>query len=310
MTRSLLLRRRNVLPLAVLFMFLFGYLDSAAQQIKVQGGFLSDSLKVGEETAFYLSAKYSSDLVVLFPDSSFSFTPFEYQKRNYFATETENGISADSTVYYLTTFELDTLQPLMLPVYVLTAGDCTTYYSPVDTIRLVHTVSEVPDSVSVQNLPLKTNTLYHTVKMHFNTLLALIIGTVLLIVLIVLWVVFGKRIIRYLQARRMGRRHREFVARYDKVLAQLQKAFSAKQTESALILWKQYMEDLESRPYTKWTTRETVDIEKDQRLTEALRDVDKAIYGNGMAAGASLAELRRFADNRFGRKLEEVKHGK
>ena len=97
--------------------------SAAAQDVKVSGGFLSDSLKIGERTAFYLSARYKSDLTVLFPDSTFQFTPFEFQNKVYFPTRTEQGISHDSAVYYLTTFEVDRVQYLDLPLYVILPQD-------------------------------------------------------------------------------------------------------------------------------------------------------------------------------------------
>lgn len=309
MTFFLLLTRRNVLPLAVALMLSLAYGEGKAQ-IKVNGGFLSDSLKVGEQTAFYLSARYPSDLVVLFPDSAFSFAPFEYEKRQYFPTETNDGISADSTVYYLTTFELDTLQDLMLPVYVVNPQDCTTYLSSADTIRLVHVLKEMPDSVSVQNLPLKSNTIYHAVKMHFNTLLALLIGGVLIVVLVIVWIIFGKRIVRYFKAKKLRRDHNKFIEQYNRIVSEIDQRFSPQTTENALSMWKKYMEQLESKPYTKLTTRETFLLDKDEKLIQALKEVDMAIYGNNTFAGKPLSELRLFADNRFGKKLQEVQHGK
>jgi hypothetical protein len=53
-------------------------------QVKIQGGFLSDSLKIGEETAFYLSARHPSEATVLFPDSTHRFFPFELTRKKYF----------------------------------------------------------------------------------------------------------------------------------------------------------------------------------------------------------------------------------
>src|SRR5687767_1484774 len=105
-----------------------------SQNVIVKGGFLTDSIKIGEEAAFYLSARYPSKLSVLFPDSTFAFTPFEFQKKIYFATETTDTISVDSAVYFMTTFEVDREQVLRLPVYVINPADCTQFLSEADTI--------------------------------------------------------------------------------------------------------------------------------------------------------------------------------
>ena len=44
---------------------------SGAQDITVRGGFFLDSLRVGDETGYYLSATYPSSLNIIFPDSTF-----------------------------------------------------------------------------------------------------------------------------------------------------------------------------------------------------------------------------------------------
>ena len=121
----------------------------AQEEVQVRGGFLSDSLKIGEQTAYYLVARYPSNLTVLFPDSTHAFAPFEYENKEYFTTRTTDGISADSTVYYLTTFEVDRTQYLSLPVYVIQAQDSTTIETLSDSVRITQMVTEVPDTVGV-----------------------------------------------------------------------------------------------------------------------------------------------------------------
>src|SRR6476620_2116997 len=64
-----------------------------AQEVKVNGGFLSDSLKIGEKTAFYLAAHYPSTQTVVFPDSTFRYFPFEWTDKKYFPTKSKNGTS-------------------------------------------------------------------------------------------------------------------------------------------------------------------------------------------------------------------------
>lgn len=284
--------------------------SSYGQDIKVNGGFLSDSLKTGEQTAFYLSAKYPSNLTLLFPDSSYGFAPFEFQKKLYFATETTDGISADSTVYYLTTFELDRTQYLELPVYLVNPQDCTIYTSNQDSVRLIQLVGAIPDSITIQKLPLKMNTAYHAVNFQFNYFILIIAGAVLLVAAVLIWIVFGKRIALYFKTKKLQKRHADFVNAYNETVRQVQKAFSAANTESAVSLWKKYMEQLEALPYTKLTTRETLLLRKDDFLSRNLTAIDRAVYGNDTTVVDSLENLKTFADQRFSKKLEEVKHGK
>lgn len=285
------------------------YLSAQEVDVRVRGGFLSDSLKIGERTAYYLSVRYPSDLNVLFPDSTHAFAPFEYQSKWYFSTETTDGISADSTIYYITTFDIDRVQYLRLPVYVVQSGDSTMIETEPDSVLITQFVAQVPDTVAVNELPLKMNTAYEKVSYDLN--FWLITGVLILVIAlaVTVWLVFGKRISRYFVVRRLRKNHASFLERYNALLTQVRSAFSTPATESALVTWKKYMEQLESRPYTKLTTRETLRIIREPALTEPLSHIDKAIYGHDTSVVPSLENLRTFADQRYRRKLKEIDHG-
>jgi hypothetical protein len=284
-------------------------LSCMAQDVKINAGFITDSLKIGEQTRFFLAAHYPSDLNILFPDSTFGFSPFEYQKRNYFPTQTENGVSVDSAVYYLTTFEVDRVQYLDLPVFAVQPQDCTIFVSPRDSVLITQMVAEVPDSLSADKLPLKMNTAYQNVAFEFNYLIALIAVAALVLIAIVVWMLFGKRIRTWMVTKRMQKKHFQFLEAFNRAIVQLKPGFSAPTTETALATWKRYMEQLESKPYTKLTTKETHNLIHDQALALTLSRVDRAIYGHETAVIDSLEALRLFADQQFSKKLEEIKHG-
>ena len=281
-----------------------------AQDIKVNGGFLSDSLKIGEQTAYYLSAHYKSEHNILFPDSTYTFSPFEYQQRKYFPTETKDGVSFDSAVYYLTTFEVTRVQFLELPVYVVQPQDCTVFKSSLDSIRIIQLVAKVPDSLSVDKLPLKMNTAYQKVFFEFNIWVVLIGLLLLLIIGVIVWIFFGKKIVKYMKARRLKRNHHKFLERYDSILRQLNSTFSSITTESALSTWKKYMEQLETLPYTKLTTKETLSLVHDEALARNLSMLDRSIYGHDTSVIEPLENLKGYADKRFTKKLEELRHGR
>ena len=271
---------------------------------------LTDSIKIGEETAYYLSARYPSNLTVLFPDSTNAYAPFEYLRKVYFPTSTAKGISADSAVYYLTTFEVDRVQRLSLPLYVVHEQDCTVMQSLADSLLITQFVAQVPDTLSIDQLPLKMNAAYQKVFYNFNFWMMMIIIAVLVVLLVVAWLIFGKQIIRYFRARRLQKNHATFVNTYNAFLTDLKTTFSSPATESALYSWKRYMEQLEARPYTKLTTRETLNIIGQPALTDDLSRVDRAIYGHDTTVVQSLENLKNFAEQQFHRKLKEVKHGK
>ncbi|MEX2233853.1 MAG: hypothetical protein WD824_16935 [Cyclobacteriaceae bacterium] len=278
-------------------------------EVLVRGGFLSDSLKIGEQTAFYLAARYPSNVTILFPDSTHFFAPFEYESKEYFFTETTDGVSADSTIYYLTTFEVDRVQYLNLPVYVVHNRDCTIMQTESDSVLITQFVAQVPDTVSTDKLPLRMNTAYQKVFYDLNFWMIVIIISALLTLIVLVWVLFGKRIKRYFKARKMLKNHAYFLHTFNSFLSQLQTTFTTPTTESALVAWKKYMEQLESRPYTKLTTRETLRLIKEPALTEHLSRIDKAIYGHDTTVIESLENLKNFAHQQFKRKLKEVQHG-
>lgn len=280
-----------------------------SQEIKVSGGFVKDSIAIGEPVAYYLSAAYPQTLTVLFPDSVFNFAPFEYSRKAFYPTATSNGISRDSVIYYLSTFEIDKVQYLSLPVFVTTARDCTSFAPIADSIHLIELVTSPPDSLQAKDLPLKTNTLYERVFSDFNYIITVIAIGVLLILAVVGWFVFGKRIIKYFKLKRLKKSHFNFLQNFGNNFQQLNTLFSPEKAEAVISLWKKYLEQLEQLPYTKLTTKETIQMIPNEKLGASLQLIDRAIYGNHTSVNESLEELRRFADERFFKKLEELQNG-
>jgi len=306
MVKSAMFLFRSVLLWSVLSSASF---YAQGQDVAVHAEFVADSLMIGDETRFSLTAKYPSSVNLLFPDSTFNFTPFEFYRKEYFPTQTADGKSYDSVVYYLSTFEVDRVQRLSLPVFQLNPQDCTVYQSNSDSILLIQLTNEVPDTVTVDNLPLKVNIAYQHVSWLFNYPVMIGICLILLLLGVATWLIFGKRIRKHFRVKRLLKTHQQFLADYGGEVNNLQSTFSSATTELAMRHWKKYMEQLEGKPYTKLTTLETVQLEEDEGLKKNLQDVDRAIYGHNTAVVDSLQKLLEFADQRFTQKLEEVKHG-
>lgn len=279
-------------------------------QVKVTSGFIPDSVVVGDHAAYYLTATYPKKLQVLFPDSTFSFQPFEFEKKKYFTTQTSDSLSYDSAVYTLSTFEVDLVQHLQLPVFILHQQDCTTLLSLRDSVILKQLVTiPLPDTLKAENLPLISNTAYEPVAWLLNYPLLLIITGVLLIVIVVGWIIFGKRIRKHFTVKRLQKEHATFMQTFNEQFDLLKQQFSPHNTERILLLWKRYMETLDARPYTKLTTKETALLLEDQALGMQLRRVDAAVYGNNRNIEEPLFELRNVAVNTFQQKLDRVTHG-
>jgi hypothetical protein len=285
------------------------HIRTQGQEIKVAGKFLTDSIKIGEPVAYSFTAHYPQHLTLLFPDSTYSFFPFEFEKKIFFHTKTTNGISYDSTIYYFTSFELDEIQTLSLPAYIVSVRDCTVVAAEADSVFLVAMAATPSDTLSAQNLPLKTDILYEDVRYQFNYVIVLIIITSLIILSIIIWIVFGKKIIRYFKVKKIIKKHQEFITHFTENIKQLADSHSSKKAEQTLFLWKRYMEYIERKPYTKLTTKETTAIISDETLRQSLKDIDSAIYGHGYNVINGLEYLKQFSENQFQKRLAAIKHG-
>lgn len=294
----------------VVFILLLLPLLSLAQEVKVRGRFLADSIKIGGQIPYALTATYPSSLNLVFPDSTFSFAPFEIQKKQYFPTRTTENISYDSAIYFLTTFEIDSLQALSLPTFTIHRNDCTAVYAISDTIFLKQLVRSVPDSISAQQLPLKINTSYQSVKWLLNYWVVIILLSVLLILILVGWIVFGKRMKKYFILRRLQRKHNAFLEEFSKRADQLRTNVSVNHAEDVLVVWKKYMEKLLTKPFTSFTSKEILAQEKDELLAIALQKVDRMIYqGTDSYSEEAITSLSQYAQQRFTIIVEGIKHG-
>lgn len=280
-----------------------------AQDIQVKGYFRSDSVSVGEVVPYVLTATYPRNLQLLFPDSTYAFKPFEATGKKYFPTRSTDKVSYDSVVYLLSTFELDSIQQLRIPIFVLQERDCLTVYPATDSIRLRFKVAMALDSIPVEKLPLKANTAYQRVKWLLNYPFLMIGAGLLLVAAVVAWLIFGKQIKRYFLLRRMKRRYLNFLNRFGESINRMGPNAPSPVAEDALMLWKRYMEELESYPFTKSTSREILKKYTHNGLSQALRTIDRGIYGGYGAPPDPFRFLEDYSRQQFAKKEEEVKHG-
>lgn len=278
--------------------FLFSALG---QEIKPEGIFLDDSIKIGEAVNYSLSVKYPLDWDIVFPDSNYNFTPFEINYKDYFFTYSDSLYSYDSAVFNLSTFEIDTIQYLKLPIFVLSHGDSITVFTDIDSIILEHVVTQIPDSLAFID-----NAIYKDLTLAFNYPY-LIVGVVaFLFITGLILIFFGKDIKRKYLLYKLKKRHLRFIGNFQSILTQNDLNF-----EHTLITWKKYMEKLEKSPYTKLTTREIIKSYKDKSLIVALRTIDRAIY-SGMEENEiekRFEDLLSFSDQLYRKRVEKLKYG-
>ena len=242
------MHRKIIAQLVILF---FSINLSLAQDIEPQGFFIEQQAKIGEEISYTLSVRYNKNLNILFPDSTFSFGTFEYNSRVYFKTKSDNTLSFDSVVYKLSTFEIDSIHYLQLPVFILNNDDSLGIYSTIDSINLVQVVMEIPE-----NPELKANTELVNINRQFNYPYFLIGLGVLAFIAIIISLFFGKQLLKAWKIYRMKRKHKKFIERFFNLMRDVSSNNPGKTPEHVLAVWKTYMERLEKRPISKLTTKE------------------------------------------------------
>jgi hypothetical protein len=279
-------------------------------KITITSGFLEDSMVVGDQVRYYLTALYPQHLDILFPDSTYAFEPFEYHHKTYIPTRTRDSVSYDSVVYFLQSFEVDLVQTLQLPIYQLHKKDTITHLSLVDTIRLSELVTIPLDTIPTEALPLKWNVAYEHVKKLFNYPIAFIIGLALTLLGVVLWMLFWKPVKRYFKLRSLNKRFEKFQQQFNTEVQNIQ-TNRPSTIETPLNTWKNFLENLENNPYTKLTSKEWFELDKDETLYQQLRRIDQAIYGSVGADSTTEAfnNLKNIAEERYRKKAQHIKHG-
>nr|WP_299421858.1 hypothetical protein [uncultured Emticicia sp.] len=235
------------------------------------GRFQTDSIELGRPIDYSLSYHHNPSAEVFFPDTTYNFYPFEIIRRNIFQTSTTNGVSTDSVVYTLVTFEIMKNQKLELPIYLLSKRDCTTIYSLTDSVFLKEMIK-----TNVDSLHLKTYTKFFPLSQQVNYPKILIFLLSLLGVVLIIYAIFGRFIRKQYTLFWFRRRHIDFQANYKKFT---RSTLDDVTIGKALVLWKKHLEWLEKRPYSSYTTKEIISRLPNERLEEALKEVDSAIYG-------------------------------
>ena len=292
--------RKFVIVLLVLLVAVFG--KTIAQKTIPIGKFQTDTIAVGETVYYSLLFKHDPKAEIRFPDSTFDYTPFEFVEKLYYPTYTQNGESTDSVVYQLTTFALDSVQRLSLPVYMLVKGDTTLISTEPDSITLRHVVPVLSDMLKVV-----ANTNYQPVSQAFNYWYWLIALGVVVLLGLVLYLVFGERIRKNFLLRQLARNYKRFSMQFERHINQ---KLDNPLLEKSVAYWKNYLQGLQNIPYTTLTTTEIEQVTHDQELTNSLKNIDRAIYGNETDEETRIAlkNLFLFAQNAYTAKIQEVRN--
>lgn len=286
--------------------FLLLAITTMAQEVMPKGGFQVDSVKIGVPIPFTMSAKYPRNLSLIFPDSLYDFSPFEFESKDYYTTKSDSTQSLDSVVYYLSTFEIDSILYLSLPIFEIKGKDTLRYFTPQDSVILIQLIEQIPDSIK-----LKENTAYLNVPTVFNYPYFLIGLGVFIIILIAIVLIFGKKIKKAWQIRKLNRKFKKFSEKFEFATNAVRSKATIEGLENVVYFWKRYLEKLEKTPYTKMTTKEIKSLyeENENDIIQELMMVDKWIYGGVKSEKLNYDVLKDFAEKRKSLKIEEVKNG-
>ncbi len=254
---------------------LFFSAGTFAQKNTPVGEFITDSADIGRPIYFSLSVRHNPSKEIFFPDSLSNFAPFEFVNKQIFNSKTSDGVTLDSAIYQLVSFSISPVQYLSLPIYAFNKKDCTALFSKPDTLFLkwsnLAIIKNQKDFESDSELiPLSD-------EFNFSILLAILAISIGLTA-VIYWV-FGEDIYKQWQLLKLQRRHLEYLRSFNRLLKNTSEKQSIKDAEKAIIIWKNYLEKLEKRPFATFTTREIIDSMPDPILAEALRNLDGMIYG-------------------------------
>lgn len=276
---------------------------NAGAQERPKGGFVEAETQVGQVVTYTLTYRHPTREEILMPDSTADFGAFEYVGHEWFATSTREGLSVDSAVYQVRTFETTGPLALALPVRLLRKGqEILLMPLPVD-IRIASVLpASLPDTAQV-----KAQADYMPVVHQPDRLLWGSIAGAVLLALLLLLAVSWKKIRRRWIIRRLRERHQAFLRDYEAVTGG---AVDRARLEEALSLWKKYTGQLTQLPLASFTAKETAQLLAEPALAEHLGRTDLALYAGqyGEQLNTSLSYLRTYAEQAYQRAIADISH--
>jgi hypothetical protein len=289
----------------ILFLFLLALsLPISAQKVQVKGYFTKDSAQLGERVGYVLKASYPQSAQLIFPDSTYDFSPFVFLEKKTFVSATTDGITQDSAVYFLSNFSLEPSSHLALQVYELNRYDSITHYTTEAELKLKLNLDSIPEQ-----LQFKENNVYQTLDKPFNWFVFSTITGGIILGLAILFFVFADRIKRLFRTNREKLRWVQFERKWKKLSDLLQQNPNQTLADEAVGLWKGYLEHLRGQPIQEWTSSEIAAALDDKEVFKALRSIDMIIYAGAEGdTNAATAYLLEVAKANYHTTLNQITH--
>ena len=304
-----LLLRSGVGFLPFLLLSLSATPEAPTQGVTVRGFFLEDSVALGAPTPYLLIAKYPIGERIRFPQETdeAAYAPFEYRGKRFVPSVGHGGYVTDSAWYEVATFETEPLQHLKLPIYHLSGDERVAIYAKTDSIAVMGLLA----TDNTQPPMLKERLSHQPIALQRNYPLILGLLAGLLCLLVALFFVFRRKIIRAIRLVRLRKAHERFSRAYAKKLQSIHTHADNTSIERVLFFFKGYLERLENIPYTKLSTREVARLPHETALVKIFTGVDRIIYGGADAKEAYklLDILDQIGFERYQRKADTIKYG-
>ncbi|QCK14401.1 hypothetical protein DCC35_06435 [Mangrovivirga cuniculi] len=248
---------------------MLGY-NVIAQDITYEGYFRSDSVKAGMPLEYVLNIKYPKDYDVLLPDTTHNFGDFILTGRNFYPTVSDSIYSYDSVVYQLTSFSIENIQTLSVPIKYYAESDSGLINTENDTLYFVEYIPVVSDTLNV-----KENTALQPLKELVNYPIITLIAFLAVIIIITLIIVLAKPIKTALRRWVLKRKYNKLKNKF------LKTEFSDKHEASKkLAIWKSMLEVSTELPVPAFTTDEIIKFSETSKVENELRSIDRYIYSN------------------------------
>ncbi len=267
---------------------------------------MQDSAMLGERVGYVLKASYPEQKQLIFPDSLFDYSPLVLLEKKTFISSTSEGITSDSTIYFVSNFSLEPSIYLALPVYELVRYDSITHFPLEAELKLKLTLDSIPEQPVFQE-----NNVYQPLEKEFNWIvIGALLGGVLLL-LVIFYFLFADRIKRMWKHRNQKRRWDQFEKKWIKQTTLLTQQPTLELADEVQGMWKAYMESLTKLPFQEWTSSEIGQELDNPEVFKALRTIDLIIYAGGSEKSEEATSyLLKLAKEKHLEKLNEMKHAR
>jgi hypothetical protein len=233
------------------------------------------TVKIGEPFQVSVFVDYPCEFQLLFPDSTFAFGNCTLKERRFFPTRSGTVMSRDCVVYQLASFNPEPFQAFRIPVIRFENGDSTRFYSNEIRFR----IQAETDSAAMANPVFRSETNPVLVPLMFNYPWVAGIAALIVSVLLLANFFLDKPIQRFFYLWIERRRHLRYLKTFRKLQESLMKEASVQRMESIVLLWKQYLQRINGKPFLSYTSLEIAKELPDPLLKKTLQEIDRWIYG-------------------------------